>query len=101
MSIEICGIGMWVGLIRALPRLASYPGPFSCAIRAYARIAHEKGPGYEAIPRLAQPYLCDKHNPSYITIISYHVHQITAQLVQVLWISSPTHLYLVVCRCSY
>ena len=28
--------------------LASYPGPFSCAIRAYARIEHEKGPGYEA-----------------------------------------------------
>ena len=38
---------------RPIVGLASYPGPFSCAIRAsfslYARIAHEKGPGYEAI----------------------------------------------------
>ena len=38
--------------------LALYPGPFSCAMRAlcahYALIAHEKGPGYEAMNMHAQ-----------------------------------------------
>ena len=33
----------------ASTEVASYPGPFSCAILfPYACIAHEKGPGYEA-----------------------------------------------------